>query len=36
MKALNELDELTPLGRILAKMPIDPQLGKMIVFGCIF
>lgn len=36
MKALDKHDELTPLGKILAKMPIEPQLGKMIIFGCIF
>ncbi|CAJ0918904.1 unnamed protein product [Ranitomeya imitator] len=40
--ALNELDaldandELTPLGRILAKLPIEPRLGKMMIMGCTF
>ena len=29
-------NELTPLGRILAKLPLDPRLGKMIVLGTIF
>ncbi len=40
--ALREMDafdlnnELTPLGRILARLPIEPRLGKMIIMGCIF
>ena len=36
MRALDSNDELTPLGKILAKLPIEPRLGKMIIFGCIF
>ncbi|XP_071097710.1 ATP-dependent RNA helicase A-like [Haliotis cracherodii] len=36
MRALDANDELTPLGKILAKLPIEPRLGKMIIFGCIF
>ena len=36
MKALDRNDELTPLGKILAKLPIEPRLGKMIIYGCIF
>lgn len=36
MKCLDANDELTPLGRILAKLPIEPRLGKMMVLGCIF
>jgi ATP-dependent RNA helicase A len=36
MKAIDRNDELTPLGRILARMPIEPRLGKMIIFGTIF
>lgn len=36
MKCLDSNDELTPLGRILAKLPIEPRLGKMMVMGCIF
>lgn len=36
MKCLDRNDELTPLGRILAKLPIDPRLGKMMVLGAIF
>ncbi|CAG2254145.1 DHX9 [Mytilus edulis] len=36
MRALDTNDELTPLGKILAKLPIEPRLGKMIIFGCMF
>ncbi|KAK7867141.1 hypothetical protein R5R35_005856 [Gryllus longicercus] len=36
MKCLDSNDELTPLGRILAKLPIEPQLGKMMVLGTMF
>lgn len=36
MKCLDSNDELTPLGRILAKLPIEPRLGKMMILGCIF
>ncbi|PVD18246.1 hypothetical protein C0Q70_21779 [Pomacea canaliculata] len=36
MHALDSNDELTPLGRILARLPIEPHLGKMIIYGCIF
>uniref|UniRef100_A0A1B6BXD9 RNA helicase n=1 Tax=Clastoptera arizonana TaxID=38151 RepID=A0A1B6BXD9_9HEMI len=36
MKCLDQNDELTPLGRILAKLPIEPRLGKMMVLGVIF
>ncbi|VDD74867.1 unnamed protein product [Mesocestoides corti] len=36
MKALDSNDELTPLGQILARLPIDPRLGRMLVFSCIF
>ena len=35
MGALDENENLTPLGYILAKLPIDPRLGKMIVIGCL-
>eukprot|EP00946_MAST-07B_sp_MAST-7B-sp1_P000372 g372.t1 len=27
--------ELTPLGQHLARMPLDPQIGKMLVFGAL-
>ncbi|XP_076264863.1 dosage compensation regulator mle [Rhynchophorus ferrugineus] len=36
MKCLDKNDELTPLGRIIAKLPIEPRLGKMMILGCIF
>ncbi|CAH0547260.1 unnamed protein product [Brassicogethes aeneus] len=36
MKCLDANDELTPLGRIIAKLPIEPRLGKMMILGCIF
>lgn len=34
--ALTEEEELTPLGRLLAALPVHPTLGKMIVLGVIF
>ncbi|XP_053976176.1 dosage compensation regulator isoform X1 [Hylaeus volcanicus] len=36
MKCLDENDELTPLGKILARLPIEPRLGKMMILGCMF
>lgn len=39
LKRLNALDDnenLTPLGYHLAKLPMSPQLGKMMLFGAIF
>ncbi|XP_073427436.1 ATP-dependent RNA helicase A [Dendrobates tinctorius] len=36
LDALDMNDELTPLGRILAKLPIEPRLGKMMIMGCTF
>lgn len=39
LKRLNALDDdekLTPLGYHLARLPISPQMGKMILFGAIF
>lgn len=36
MKCLNEDDELTPLGKILARLPIEPRLGRMMILGNIF
>uniref|UniRef100_A0A023F369 RNA helicase n=2 Tax=Triatoma infestans TaxID=30076 RepID=A0A023F369_TRIIF len=36
MKCLDKADELTPLGKILAKLPIEPRLGKMMILGTIF
>ncbi|XP_044758154.1 ATP-dependent DNA/RNA helicase DHX36-like isoform X2 [Coccinella septempunctata] len=34
--ALDEEEALTPLGYYLAKLPIAPQLGKMLLLGVIF
>jgi ATP-dependent RNA helicase A len=36
MQVIDENDELTPLGKLLARLPIEPEIGKMIVLGCIF
>lgn len=36
MKCLDQNDDLTALGRILARLPIEPRLGKMMILGCIF
>jgi len=33
MKCIKINEELTPLGRILAKLPIEPQIGRMMVLG---
>ncbi|KAI0999218.1 ATP-dependent DNA/RNA helicase [Podosphaera aphanis] len=34
--ALTENEDITPLGRLLHSLPLDPDLGKMIVLGVIF
>uniref|UniRef100_A0A915IHT2 Helicase-associated domain-containing protein n=1 Tax=Romanomermis culicivorax TaxID=13658 RepID=A0A915IHT2_ROMCU len=36
MNALDQQSELTPLGRILARLPIEPVIGKTIVLAAIF
>ncbi|CBY18913.1 unnamed protein product [Oikopleura dioica] len=39
LKELNALDknsEMTPLGRILARLPLEPRLGKMLILGAAF
>lgn len=36
LEALDDDEKLTPLGYHLAKLPIAPQMGKMILFGAIF
>ncbi|CAL8111451.1 unnamed protein product [Orchesella dallaii] len=36
LNCLDDSTELTALGRILAKLPLDPRLGKMVVLGAIF
>jgi len=35
-EALTDDEELTPLGRVLASLPVQPSLGKMIILGIIF
>ena len=35
MKCLDPSDSLTPLGSILARLPIEPRLGKMLILGCL-
>ncbi|KAJ4831890.1 hypothetical protein Tsubulata_022306 [Turnera subulata] len=34
--ALDDDEELTPLGRHLCSLPVDPNIGKMLLMGCIF
>lgn len=36
MNALDSLENLTAVGYILAKLPLEPRLGKMIILGCCF
>ncbi|XP_064642453.1 ATP-dependent DNA/RNA helicase DHX36-like [Lineus longissimus] len=36
LKALDVYGELTPLGVQLARMPVDPHIGKMLLFAAIF
>uniref|UniRef100_T1IZC6 RNA helicase n=1 Tax=Strigamia maritima TaxID=126957 RepID=T1IZC6_STRMM len=36
LNALDSVENLTPLGFHLAHLPVDPQTGKMILFGAIF
>lgn len=36
VKALTAIEDLTPLGRQLAKLPLDVFLGKLILLGTIF
>ncbi|XP_064459856.1 ATP-dependent DNA/RNA helicase DHX36-like isoform X2 [Ornithodoros turicata] len=36
LKALDEMEMLTPLGYHLARLPLEPQTGKMIILACIF
>ena len=35
MKCLDKHDELTPLGSILARLPVEPRLGKMLVLASV-
>lgn len=34
--ALDEKEDLTVLGQLLAMLPVEPKLGKMLVYGSIF
>ncbi|KAK2968936.1 hypothetical protein RJ640_003623 [Escallonia rubra] len=34
--ALNDAEELTPLGRHLCTLPLEPNIGKMLLMGSIF
>ncbi|KAL6010391.1 hypothetical protein ACLOJK_000822 [Asimina triloba] len=34
--ALDNAENLTPLGRHLCTLPLDPNIGKMLLLGCIF
>lgn len=36
LSALDEDENLTPLGYHLAQLPVEPQIGKMLLFGSIF
>ena len=36
MEALDVADQLTPLGTILARLPIEPRMGRMMVLGAVF
>lgn len=36
VKALTTLEEITPLGRHLAKLPMDVHLGKFLIMSCLF
>ncbi|KNE71172.1 hypothetical protein AMAG_15834 [Allomyces macrogynus ATCC 38327] len=35
-RALDDLEQLTPLGRFLGQMPLDVELGKIIAFGAFY
>nr|XP_004303378.2 PREDICTED: ATP-dependent RNA helicase DHX36 [Fragaria vesca subsp. vesca] len=34
--ALDDMEELTPLGRHLCTLPLDPNIGKMLLMGSVF
>ena len=36
MEAMDVADQLTPLGNILARLPIEPRMGRMMVLGAGF
>ncbi|ETN59898.1 ATP-dependent RNA helicase [Anopheles darlingi] len=35
-EALTEDEKLTPLGKALARIPVDISIGKMLLMGCVF
>lgn len=36
VKALTSSEEITPLGRLLSKLPTDVHLGKFLLIACVF
>uniref|UniRef100_A0AAG5DB48 RNA helicase n=1 Tax=Anopheles atroparvus TaxID=41427 RepID=A0AAG5DB48_ANOAO len=36
MRCLDDKEQLTPFGRILARLPLEPRLGKMMVLSTLF
>jgi ATP-dependent RNA helicase A len=36
MKCLDAKEELTALGRLVARIPVEPSLAKMIIVGALF
>jgi ATP-dependent RNA helicase A len=36
MKCLDEDEELTPLGQLVARLPVEPSLAKMVIVGTMF
>ncbi|GAB6031229.1 hypothetical protein CHUAL_009042 [Chamberlinius hualienensis] len=34
--AINDEEELTPLGRMLSNLPVDITIGKILIMGCLF
>ena len=36
VKALTPMEEITPMGRLLSKLPTDVHLGKFLLFASIF
>ena len=36
MQALDDHGELTALGRLLARFPVEPKMGKMLILACLF
>ncbi|CCG84337.1 protein of unknown function [Taphrina deformans PYCC 5710] len=36
LRALDESENLTPLGRLLSTLPVQPSLGKMVILAVIF